>query len=673
MTGVLTRAKHNENLPLGARGKRPITFQVPSTHSGSLAARSIPGVRAVTGGIACAWDAAPLVGEALGMYCPPPPTDGGFPTPGLEDYYKTRFKDILYPYQKDGVLFLARRHYAMLCDEMRMGKTLQALAASVLAGCKHVLVLAPALAKWVWAREILKWLGEPSLILEGRSAREARLVCTTCGGRIEMPDGRTCTDCTNSRGLALGVELINVQRVNRDVILRGPERIGPRGSKKPGPRYCPVPRQWHCPRHPKVRATDNLGWCNRCRQNLTYQLMNARFTIANYDILSAQVGDMGDGEEFVRPDLPGWTTTLANANYDLVILDETHKLRGRPGYKKKGRTRNDNLAQLLCGVPRVWGLTGTPIYSYTRDLWSQFHLISGGLWSSPRTFDARYAAGYQDEYGWVNTGRSVYAETELRQRAATFLLKRERVDVFEQIPPCTRQVVVVEPEKNEKANLPKLEKAEQQAVMQALHDTFVHKIDAVVEGVLDELMEGRRVVVFSFLRANARRLYDALLKVAQSKQCAARLKQLNLQMWFADGSVSVKNRVDMGEKFTEHRGAGAFIASTDSFQEAASLRGASAVHFADLHWHPSAMRQAEDRIWDPHTEKIAIVYYVVKGSIDERVEAMVLSKLDTIMAVFDDKGAESMSATLSARGRHKKETVEDIWARLTAHIHAEET
>ncbi|MCF8016641.1 MAG: DEAD/DEAH box helicase family protein, partial [Chromatiaceae bacterium] len=77
----------------------------------------------------------------------------------------------LYPYQTDGVAFLAGRGRALLADDMGLGKTLQAIAAAYWLhrndGVERVLVVCPASLKLQWAREIQRFTDVDVQVVQG--------------------------------------------------------------------------------------------------------------------------------------------------------------------------------------------------------------------------------------------------------------------------------------------------------------------------------------------------------------------------------------------------------------------------------------------------------------------------------------------------------------------------
>jgi superfamily II DNA or RNA helicase len=83
----------------------------------------------------------------------------------------------LYPYQVEGVAFLAGRGRALLADDMGLGKTLQAIAAAYWLHrhdqVQRVLVVCPASLKLQWAREIAKFTGAEAQVVQGPVAARA--------------------------------------------------------------------------------------------------------------------------------------------------------------------------------------------------------------------------------------------------------------------------------------------------------------------------------------------------------------------------------------------------------------------------------------------------------------------------------------------------------------------
>jgi SNF2 family DNA or RNA helicase len=63
----------------------------------------------------------------------------------------------LRPYQIEGCYFLAERRFALLADEMRVGKTPQAIMAAHKVGALRVAVVCPAIAVSQWREEFKRW------------------------------------------------------------------------------------------------------------------------------------------------------------------------------------------------------------------------------------------------------------------------------------------------------------------------------------------------------------------------------------------------------------------------------------------------------------------------------------------------------------------------------------
>lgn len=88
-------------------------------------------------------------------------------------------KTKLLPYQERGAIFAACRGRVVLADDMDLGKTVQALAATEMLrrrrGIQRVLVVAPASVKYQWKTEIEKFSGLSAQVIEGLLSRRREL------------------------------------------------------------------------------------------------------------------------------------------------------------------------------------------------------------------------------------------------------------------------------------------------------------------------------------------------------------------------------------------------------------------------------------------------------------------------------------------------------------------
>lgn len=85
----------------------------------------------------------------------------------------------LYPYQKEGAVWLSTLRNAILGDEMRVGKTPTAIAGADLIGARNILVVCPGIARPNWEREFQRWqmlLRDTCLIMSSKDRPTAEVV-----------------------------------------------------------------------------------------------------------------------------------------------------------------------------------------------------------------------------------------------------------------------------------------------------------------------------------------------------------------------------------------------------------------------------------------------------------------------------------------------------------------
>lgn len=649
--------------PLGLRGQRPVWFLLDQHRANEVRQAEIPGVIVRGAKVECAWDSAFVVSDLLGAgniidAAYTKRAQGDLPLPGLARYRELGLDKVLRDYQKLGASFLARRAYAMLCDPPRAGKTLQAIAASVLTASKRTLILCPSLAKYVWAGEIAKWAGDEAVILFGQAGDEVRTYCKTCRlrGYVTREDGTKlkCRDCRARNGQPLGEKLTLIQDTT-------PE-MGTASTNAGVGKHSLWPPTFRCTKHPEV-ITPSVTSCPVCRDELRKAISDAHWVVTNFDIVAPRAEKDVVGKTIIREDLPGWGRVLSEFQFDVCLIDEIHMARSWKPSKTRGqRTRREHVNALTESVPRVYGLTGTPLYAFTRDLWGQFDTVTRGLWSSsaarsPFSFMNTMCDGHQGEYGYVCDGRTARAETELPRRQRAFLLKRNRIDIAKSQPPKTRQVVRLD------VDVPRshLRGDRNEASMVAgMRETLKKKLPDIVENVMTEVTAGDKCAVFVYAVDSVRVMTEALQKEIDSRERGPRMREVDAQVWSVHGGVSPKAREMMAEKFREHAGAAVMIATIDSMPVSISLKGAATVHFADLHWAPAALAQAENRPYEIGTTGLHIVYYIANKTVDERLEALVMPRLE----IADKAMNETDSADLRAVLAPKEESLDEVLARI---------
>src|SRR5262245_54526644 len=91
----------------------------------------------------------------------------------------------MYPYQTQGANFLFTKKRAMLCDQMGLGKTVQAILALHLINCqtntgglRSCLILCPGSALYTWQQELMRWsppIGERFTLVQGTQAQRDKI------------------------------------------------------------------------------------------------------------------------------------------------------------------------------------------------------------------------------------------------------------------------------------------------------------------------------------------------------------------------------------------------------------------------------------------------------------------------------------------------------------------
>ena len=447
--------------------------------------------------------------------------------------------------------------------------------------------------------------------------------------------------------------------------------LGGRGAKEAFWYEPKSPRRKWLRNDRKLRGLDVYETTNE----LNRALEAASVVIVNYDLLVGQTAVDCAGQVHRREELRGWAETLSKQTFDVAILDECHLLRGRSP-KQNGESRRERTDLAVSGVPRVWGLTATPIFGYVRDLWGQLDILSRGMASggknrTPFCFEARYAAAEHEDVDtaagsrrvWKADGRS--NEEELRDRMKVIAFSRSRAEILPDMPAKTRQIIRVDGTPDESLQSVLTSHGNKASKLTRMRlATLAAKIPVVAESVVTELAAREKCVVGCYHRVSAETVAKALEVAVNKSDVRTRMREVNVKVWMVHGELSSDARFEIAKRFREHDGAAVIVATIASFPVAIRLDPASSVHFVEFDWNPAAMLQFEDRPFLPGvTRGLHVISYILQNSIDEHVEKVLLPKLENLARISQDADATSFSKALDDR---PEQTVAELWASLTA-------
>lgn len=513
-------------------------------------------------------------------------------------------------YQKVGCDFLVAtgRTGALLADDMGLGKSLQALRAARTFK-QPTLIVCPAFIQSVWISEVEKWWPE---------AAPARVLTGIAGGPVKMRV--KMRDCDEWRWAAATAD-----RADAGVTEARATVFAARADTAPA---------WSYLRDTGVRLDPNF-------EVVPQPLEPALVTICHYGILYA------------------WVDHLVSS-IRTVIFDEAHYLTGaaKSEWKPKGSRRSAASKVIAEAAVNRFALTGTPLTNRPRDLHNLVDTISPGRFGKFFDFGLRYADGKQEEVAkdrtaWKFDGASHL--DELNSRLKWLMLRRTKADVALELPPKTRQTVVVDVAKKH-AMKPAGMLSNDKLIRSALAAAADGKMKDVVEVVMNHRSAGKKVIVFTYRRAVAEMLVSALIQSGVSR-CR-----------FIHGGVTQKKRDEAIAAGHDGR-VDVLVATIDVTAGGISLAFADVGVFAELTYEPHELIQAEARLhrYDERHQRrdsVLIQYVLARGSVDELIADAVVKKLDVFEKAIGTTGEGLQKALRTEAKKTTDEQLRSLYERM---------
>eukprot|EP00930_Biecheleria_cincta_P023313 TRINITY_DN16867_c0_g2_i2.p1 TRINITY_DN16867_c0_g2~~TRINITY_DN16867_c0_g2_i2.p1 ORF type:complete len:926 (-),score=144.06 TRINITY_DN16867_c0_g2_i2:153-2930(-) len=314
-------------------------------------------------------------------------------------------------------------------------------------------------------------------------------------------------------------------------------------------------------------------------------------------------------------------------HFKIVLVDESHMM------KNKDTQRTQEILRATSNAAHVVLLSGTPALARPIELFTQVEAVQPGLFGSYSNFTKRFCDPKWTPFGMDVTGASNLEELHALLRP--IMVRRLKRDVLTELPSKRRQRVQIEVSADRLAECAAIRdqsgqldtetqaREKRRLLMQLYRTSSEAKIEPVCEYVEDLINGGCKFLVF----AHHLVMLDAL------EAAAVRCKVQYIRI---DGGVNSHERTRRVAEFQSNEKVQIAILAIQAAGVGLTLTAASTVVFAELHWTPGVLVQAEDRVHRiGQKSSVNIHYLVATGTIDDIIWSSVANKVEIVSAFCD--------------------------------------
>ena len=362
----------------------------------------------------------------------------------------------------------------------------------------------------------------------------------------------------------------------------------------------------------------------------------AKFTIINFDILK-NFHSLKDKKN-IAVEL---NRELANANFDLAIIDEAHYL------KNNDSIRGKIMVELATkhSINKVWLLTGTPVANRPMDFFNLLKIIKSPIAENWKHYAVRYCEGKQffrtlkngtKKQIWLTDGASNLEE--LASKTKNIILRRLKTEVLDMpdkvVTPMHQQLdkkgwseydrLWDEYVTNRILEDKKTNEEQKSLVELILLRRFIaaQAIPYTIEMAENAIELGRKVIIFTSFTEELEILQNHFGKIAVKHNGPMTTTQKQKSVDAFQGNAKIK----------------VFIGNIKSAGVGITLTEGTVVIFNSFDWVPGSNEQAEDRAFRIGQKNDVNVYYqLFDNTISTRMWEMLNNKKDVISTIMGDK------------------------------------
>jgi len=320
---------------------------------------------------------------------------------------------------------------------------------------------------------------------------------------------------------------------------------------------------------------------------------------------------------------------LDSYTWETLVIDEAHRLQNPKSLrtcavfggwykdKKTGKRTGYKPLKFLS----LLELTGTPMKNRPVNLWPHLKVLDPGKWNNNfLTFARKYCDAKRNHFGLDTTGSSNEAELQNYLRG-NFMLRRMKTAVLKQLPekivtwvPFTFQDIS---SKYSHLEIDGRIEFEETAALRA--ETGAAKVDFAVKFIKEQLETYDKVLVFV---QHKNVLFTLSMYLGYKSEFDALV---------VHGDMASETRNISLKTFKEVAKFPLLIGTIDTIGEGYNFQHADIAVFVEFDWSSEKCRQAEDRLLRLGRTKPAEIFYLhLKGSIDDRIKAVMSGKKKSI-------------------------------------------
>jgi SWI/SNF-related matrix-associated actin-dependent regulator 1 of chromatin subfamily A len=394
-----------------------------------------------------------------------------------------------------------------------------------------------------------------------------------------------------------------------------------------------------CPSSTKINWEREINvFCNDTTIIDGKKFSDAKFTIINFDILKNFHTLVKRGKESETPTIH---RHLAEAGFDLCIIDEAHYLKNNDSIRGKIMVE----LSVKYNITKVWLLTGTPVANRPMDFFNLLKIIKSPIAQNWQHYATRYCEGRkffrtlkngQKRQIWLTDGASNLEE--LASKTKNIVLRRLKVDVLDMpdkvITPMHHLLDNKQKAEYEylweeymlaKKALGKRVKEDQKDLVELiLLRQFIAKqaIPYTIEMVENAIEMGRKVIVFTSFTDELEMIANHFGKsaVKHNGPMTNAMKQKSVDSFQNNDKIKV------------------FVGNIKSAGVGITLTEGTVVIFNSFDWVTGNNEQAEDRAFRIGQKNDVNVYYqLFDDTISTRMWDMLKNKKDVINTILGEK------------------------------------